>query len=269
MFKNKILVPTNFSEQSEVAFKQSLLFSNNIGYEVVLLHVVPELKDKEIDIDNIQNTLIKIVEKYKSLSKTKVYYRIEEGKVLQKILDVEAEIKPSYIFLGTDVSLKLTSSKTLKLIDQANCPIVIFGSNFNRQGCKNIVLPLDLTKETRQKVDITVKIAKLYNSRVHIISATSFDDEIERDKLAKQIILVKNTFENEGIECTTKLIKTKDDIEVMANAINDYADDVEADLIVIMTRQETKLQQFFVGSMAIKLIRKSKVPILCVSPQNK
>lgn len=266
MFRNKIIVPTNFSEQSEVAFKQSLLFSKNIDYDVILLHVIPELKNKEVDIDYIQDTIINLINKYKSISNSRVSYRLEEGKVLPKILEVEQEIKPAYIFLGTDMSLKHSSSKTLKLIDQANCPIVIFGSKFNRTGCNNIVLPLDLTKETRQKVDITLKIAKLYNSKIHIISATNFNDEIERDKLKNQIENVKSVFETQGIECYTKLIKTKDDIEIKANAINDYADDVQADLVVIMTRQETKIQKYFVGSMAIELIRKSKVPILCVSP---
>ncbi|HOL99039.1 MAG TPA: universal stress protein [Bacteroidales bacterium] len=267
MFKKKILVPTNFSELSEIAFKQSLLFSHIIGFEVVLLHVVPDLKDKDLDIDLVQNAIIKMIDKYRSLTTTKTIYRIEEGKVLQKILEVEEEIQPSYIFLGTDLSMKLISSKTLKLIDEAKCPIVIFGRNYNRTGCQNIVLPLDLTKETKQKVKITLDIAKLYNSNVHIISAANFEDEIERDKLKNQILSVQAIFENEGINCFTKLIKTKDDIEVMANAINDYADDVQADLIVIMTRQETKLQQFFVGSMATKLIKKSKVPVLCVSPK--
>jgi hypothetical protein len=34
-----------------------------------------------------------------------------------------------------------------------------------------------------------------------------------------------------------------------------------------MTRQETKLQKFFVGSMATELIKKANVPIVCVSPK--
>ena len=80
---------------------------------------------------------------------------------------------------------------------------------------------------------------------------------------------VKSIFDKLELKSQIKLLKTKNDIDIMANEINDYADDINADLIVIMTRQETKLQKFFVGSMAIKLIRKSTVPIMCISPKIK
>jgi nucleotide-binding universal stress UspA family protein len=270
MTKNRILVPTNFSEQSEIAFRQSVFFSEKTGADVFLLHIIPSLRmiDNSSDnIDSIQNRLIKLTDQYRDNTGARIHSRIECGKVLANVLDVEKELNPSYIFIGTDVSVKPTSSKTLKLIEQANCPVVVFAGRFNRTGCNKIVLPLDLTKETKQKVDHALKIAKIYGSTVHIVSATSFDDELEIDKLKKQIQQVKNIFDKLEVPCIVKLLKTKNDIELMANAINDYADDIQADLIVIMTRQENRFQKFFVGSMAIKLIRKANVPILCISPK--
>ena len=270
MLKNRILVPTNFSDQADLAYKQSVFFSSKTGSDVYLLHIIPSLRmiDNSSDaIESIQSNLTKLVDTFSSETNSRIHSRIECGKILPQILAVEKELQPSYIFIGTDVSAKETSSKTLKLIDSVSCPVVVFAGRFNRTGCDTIVLPLDLSKETKQKIDQTIKIAKIYGSTVHIVSATNFSDEMERDRLKEQILQVKTVFTKLGIPCVTNLIKTKVDIEVMANAINDYADDIKADLIVIMTRQETKIQKFFVGSMAIKLIRKSNVPILCVSPK--
>lgn len=269
MTKNRILVPTNFSSQADLAFEQSVLLSRRTGADVYLLHIIPSLRmiDNNSDsIDEIQSRLSTMADKFYSETGKKVHTRIEVGKIIPQILAIEKELQPSFIFIGSDSSAKIMSSTTLKLIDQVSCPVVVFAGRFDRMGCGKIVLPLDLTKETKQKVEQTIKMAKIYNSTVHIVSATSFTDELECNRLKSQMNQVKMFFEKREIKCETVLLKTKNDIEIMANAINDYADDIKADLIVIMTRQETKMQKFFVGSMAIKLIRKSNVPILCVSP---
>ena len=86
-------------------------------------------------------------------------------------------------------------------------------------------------------------------------------------QLEQRINEVKSIFDKLKIECETKILKTEHSVEAMANAVNDFADDIEASAIVIMTRQETKLQKFFVGSMATELIKKANVPIVCVSPK--
>ena len=78
---------------------------------------------------------------------------------------------------------------------------------------------------------------------------------------------VKAIFDKLEIECETRLMKTEANVESMANAVNDFADDIEASAIIIMTHQENKLQKFFVGSMATELIKKANVPIVCVSPK--
>ena len=59
----------------------------------------------------------------------------------------------------------------------------------------------------------------------------------------------------------------KDEYFEICTKPDDFADDIEASAIVIMTRQENKLQKFFVGSMATELIKKANVPIVCISPK--
>ncbi|MDD2387267.1 MAG: universal stress protein [Bacteroidales bacterium] len=272
MRKNRILVPTNFSKQAEIAFKQSVFFSSKTNSDIFVLHVIPSLR--KIDgssntIETIQNKADSLIDPMTSFAGGKIHTRIETGKVITQILNAEQELKPDYIFIGTDVSSKPLSSTTLRLLNHVDCPLVVFTNRSNKTGCDKIVLPLDLTKETKQKIDYTIKIAQVYNSEVHIVSATNFEDEIMCDIIKKQMSQVKSIFDKLELKSQIKLLKTKNDIDIMANEINDYADDINADLIVIMTRQETKLQKFFVGSMAIKLIRKSTVPIMCISPKIK
>ncbi len=270
MSRNTILVPTNFSPQAEEAFKQSAFFSGKTSSDIHLMHVIPNLKAASCDgaIEIIQNKLDKVIIESRSKLSGTIQTRIECGRPIPQILKVYKEIKPDFVFMGSAPQSKTTPSTALKILDSVNCPLIIITGSRVKPGCEKIVLPLDLTKETRQKVEQTIMMAKAYGSEVHIVSVTNFTDEIVCNKIKNQINQVKAIFEKLEIKCHTKLIKTKNDIETMANAINDYADDINAGLIVIMTRQEKKLQKMIVGSMAIKLIRKSTVPIMCISPKN-
>ena len=49
----------------------------------------------------------------------------------------------------------------------------------------------------------------------------------------------------------------------------DYAEDIAADLILIMTQQENDFKELFIGSKAQAIINKSEVPVMSVLPQKK
>ncbi len=264
-----ILVPTNFSCRANIAYRQSILFAEKTNGDVHLLHVIPKNNSENLDfeIDFIHNQILKLVEDNNNIIRQRLHTRIEYGRVDTVIENVEKELKPDFVFIGSDAARKdHTHSITLKLIDKISCPMVIFAGRYNKIGCEKIVLPVDLTKETKQKVDLTVKIAKIYGSKIYVVSAIGNEHNIEQ--LENRIAEVKAIFDKLKIECETKIIRTENNVETMANAINDFSDDIDASAIIIMTRQETKLQKFFIGSMATELIRKANVPIVCVSPKD-
>jgi len=271
MSKNVILVPTNFSSRANIAYRQSINFAERTNGDVYLLHVIPQKGKQEnldLEIDVIHNQVLNLVGEYSDSIRQRIHTRIEYGNVNPTIIKIEKEINPDFMFIGSDAARNdHNRSITLKLIDKISCPLVVFAGRYDKIGCDRIVLPVDLTKETKQKVDLTVKIARIYGSKVYVISATGARDKNTLQQLDKRISDVKAIFDKLNIECETKILKTSLNIEAMANAINDFADDIEASSIVIMTRQETKLQKFFVGSMATELIKKANVPIICVSPK--
>ena len=46
-----------------------------------------------------------------------------------------------------------------------------------------------------------------------------------------------------------------------------YSEDVDADLIMIMTQQETGFSELFLGSYAQQVINNSSVPVMCINPK--
>lgn len=271
MSKNVILVPTNFSSRANIAYRQSINFAERTNGDVYLLHVIPQKGNKEnldLEIDVMHNQVLNLVNNCDSNLRRRIHTRIEYGPVNSTIIKVEKELAPDFMFIGSDAARNdHNRSITLKLIDKISCPMVVFAGRFDKVGCEKIVLPVDLTKETKQKVDLAQKIARIYGSKVYVVSATNTSDVSIMQQHEQRINEVKSIFDKLKVECETKILKTEHSVEAMANAVNDFADDIEASAIIIMTRQENKLQKFFVGSMATELIKKANVPIVCVSPK--
>jgi nucleotide-binding universal stress UspA family protein len=269
MTKLKILVPTNFTPQSELALLQCIFFARKTNADIVLAHVLEGsasvIKKNE---SSVKSEFKRIKSFYRSNYGIEIETRIEFGRVIPSIFKVAKEIKPEFIFIGKDSSSKPFYSTTINLIEGVNCPVVVITNRYKQNGCERIVLPLDLSQETKQKINLAIKIAKSYKSEIHIISATNQKDEIKISLLRNQIRSVKQIFLEKSLPVHSELIIVNGSKSVMANAINDYADDIRADLIVIMTRQENKLEKMFVGSMATELIKNSSVPVLCVSPKS-
>ena len=62
----------------------------------------------------------------------------------------------------------------------------------------------------------------------------------------------------------------KEFVEVKGNVTTDtleYADRVNADLIAIMTEQESSLQNLIMGTFAQQMITASRIPVLTVRPK--
>ena len=129
-------------------------------------------------------------------------------------------------------------------------------------------MPLDLTVETKQKVTNAIDLALKFKASINVVSvlwSTKFED-IKAD-LKQQLDQVKSFIEEDGIEVTAELIESEDNTKALANSVLKYADSVDADLIMIMTQQETKLVEYFIGSSAQTIIRMSNVPVMSIIPK--
>jgi nucleotide-binding universal stress UspA family protein len=129
---------------------------------------------------------------------------------------------------------------------------------------KKIVMPLDITKETREKVPFVAEIAKAFNSEVHIVKITSSTNEGIHNKLKIYASQAKRFFDEHGVKYQSTLI-VGDDI---TESTIEYAETVNADLIAIMTEQTTTLKNFLLGSYAYQMLNTSPIPVLSITPKN-
>ena len=280
---NKILVPIDFSDFSIRALSYAAQVAKPLNAQIELLHVVETYKmnvgpmiDME-DIDHLIQEKIKVkLEELKNdmpeLQGLTISSKVVNGKIKSKIVEATAEDDIDLVVMATtgvtgksSINKQILGSNAHRVIQAAKVPVLIVPDEYTNVEFKDLVLPLDFQKETTQKIGSAIRWAKQYGSTIHVLSVFNFFDEYGHDveDLKRKQNEVAQMIHDEGIEVKIKSLRYTD----VSKAVLDYAEDNDADLIVIMTRQESKLDQIFLGSRARDVITKSIVPVLSLRPE--
>lgn len=278
---NKILVPVDFEKQSLIALEQSFNLARRILAEIEILYVYhPSSIFGSIFNDDQKNEMLILIEERLSEMARKasvasgvvVTYRLEKGKIHTKIIEVANEIKAQFIFMGTsssgheDKQTKRIGYNTYKVLKAAPCSVLTINCNPAFDGCRHILLPLDLTKESLQKVPFAIEIAKYYEAGIKVVSALLPENTPDdADKLYLAGVAVARMISSAEIDCTFELLRNTGDEEPLVPAILHYArQHGEIDMVIISNKQDAGLVEYFVGSDTHEFIRLSDIPVLAV-----
>jgi len=278
-FEGVIVIPTDFGEQSKIALRQSYNLAKLTRSSLYLLYVIDEdfLKplqglfagkhDYESHLkEDVQKQLDELASIARSESGIRVETGIRTGKIYDEIVAAAKELNASLILMGTmgpvGLKKKILGSNASRVVREAECPVITIKGTAHRIGCRHIVLPLDLTKETKEKVDKAIELANLFGSIIHIVTIVDTSDEFVMNKLTRQMNQVQEFVEESGIKCTTEFADGSD----VAEEVISIARRVEADLIMIMTQQEVGFTDLFISSSAQEIINHSEIPVLSIRP---
>lgn len=282
---NKILIPVDFEKQSLLAIEQAFSLARTILAEITLLYVhEPSGVFSSIFSDDqkseiliiIDERLAEIAGKAALSSGLTINYRIEKGKIYSKIIEVAKEINAQFIIMGTYSSeqegeqAKRVGGNTSRVLRSAECPVITVNTNHVRSGFRNILLPMDLTIESRQKVPMAIEIARYYGAGIKVVSAFfTKNEKAEVGKLYQQGEQVTDFIASAGIDCTFEIIEMKADEKTSVSTILKYAEQQgDIDLIIILSAQEVGLVEYFVGSASQDFIRLSEIPVMSLRPKD-
>ncbi|TVR80488.1 MAG: universal stress protein [Chitinophagaceae bacterium] len=279
---NKILVPTDFSKLSLEALEYAAIMCKHSDAEILLLHVIESTDNykhlnEALNINDVmQEALNKKLQQIKSenvsLHDIEIKVRMTEGKIYEQIEKIREEESADLIVMGTHGASGITNiqryilgSNAYRVVHFSNCPVIVVRGAKVPVDFKKIVVPLDTTKQTTQKVNQAIKLAKSFDSEIHLISVSTFFEEFThnlkemKDKLEEAAEIVDKA----GIPVKIKMIRHDN----IANSVIDYAENANADLILIMVRAEKKKNDVAIGSSARKIITGSKVPVYTLRPE--
>lgn len=277
---NKIIVATDFSEQSEIALSQSYNFARLTHSELILVHVIEEVNPvtrmfSNLDVEDIRQ---KVKDKLEELAK-EVHestglitgVRVRQGRPSKKIVELALEEGARLIVMGVNSKqgkTRFIGSNTSRVVRTASCPVLTIKGRSHREGCKTMIVPLDLSKDTTQKINHAIRIAKYYDAEVKLMSVIVSDEGFEYEALANQMRLEIMKFQKEKIPVTAEFVRIMKGADSIASGVLAFARKYNADLILLMTQQETDLAELFIGSAAQEIIRNSEIPVMSIVPQS-
>ena len=279
MSASKILVPIGFSEQSMVALGQAFNLAKIKNSEVVLLSVIEEqsmMQSLFLD-DNSHELQLKVKEKLEgiALEYSKKYAvdvdtMVAKGKTYEQINEVAEMISADLIVMGTDGThggmKKIIGSNAERVVRLAHCPVITIKGKNHRNGCDNIILPLDLEKQTKEKVTNALEYARYWNATIRLVSIVLRDNQEVREKLIKNINQVKQFITDAGVKCTAELVEGEKK-QTLGDFIFEYEKRFDADLIMIMTKKEELSLSNNISVTARYIINNSKIPVMSIRPK--
>ena len=260
----KLLVPTDFSEVAQSAMQHAIKFAEIINADVILLHVVSSREEVEEAKEKLSKE-ITLGSSFSSSCNVTSFVRI--GNIFEDIGDVAAELGISLIFMGTHKASrwqKLVGSRAIKVITSSPVPFIVAQEKLmNSNGYDNIVVPLDLNVETKQKLELVAKIAHYFDSQVHLLTNDN-SDEFIKTKLKANQVWASNYLESKDIKNSSHLV---DQADSLTEGIFKLSKEVDADLIAIMNLADETVLGLYENSFQEEIVANDlKVPVLCVNP---
>jgi len=155
-------------------------------------------------------------------------------------------------------------SNAFRVVLKAPCPVITIRHGFAAGELKRIVLPLDITNHSRRKVPLITDIAMAFESEIHVLGVHETDGKEVMTRISQYVDQVYDLLVDKGV----KAVK---DIRQGGNITNmtiDYAKDIDADLISIMTEQTERPENIWLGPYPQQMVNHSPIPVISIHPNS-
>ena len=264
-----IIVPLDLSDESLNGLNLAMMMATKTGANILLVHVIGKntgdyYKQMENENQLAQTKFEDILRKYKekvNLNFT-LSYIIKEGKIFKEIADLADKHEDALTVLSTHGASGFEElfigGNAYKITSHSRNPVITVRRSKILSNIDNIVLPLDITFQTREKVPYTAALAKAFGSKIHLLTIRLSNLKSIEKKLHQYAEQVASYLDNQKVPYTVEYLHGGN----LTDLTLDYARSIDADLISIMTEQEKSASNLLLGNFAHQMINKAYIPVL-------
>jgi nucleotide-binding universal stress UspA family protein len=269
----KILSAIDFSDCSINAFLHALSIAQKCKCDLELVWVNKPEAQKEKYIDpktdptgEVKKKLEEMVAKYQpELPDSKLTYKIRKGKVYKEIAAESKTQKATLVVAGTHGASGFEEfwigSNANRMVSACDCPVITIRGGINiKKPLTRIVMPIDSSLETRQKSTFTAYLAKQHDAEVHVLKLYTSKVKAVRQDVDFFAGQISRYLEQEKI----RYVVAARDADNLSDAMIAYAKEVDANLISIMTDQESTTSNLWMGPYAQQTVNHSPIPVLSI-----
>jgi len=261
-----IVVPWDFTIVAEHALAHAVKISRMVGNQISLLHIV------EPGISESAEGQKKVLLEHVAAESNKKYnipvsYHISKGSIFSAIADFANDKEASLVVMGTHGMKglqKLTGSWALKVIVKSKVPfIVVQDPPADQNRYHNIVFPVDFRNENKEKIKMAIFMGKYFDSKIQFLVTKTTDANLLKKTNVNINFAIKYLTQN-NIEYEIHEVPRGN----FAQQTLDFAQKINADLILIMTTKNITVADYVIGASEQYIIaNSSKIPVCCVNPK--
>lgn len=277
---DRILIPIDFSKTSLRAIKHGAFMAKFLKGELFLLHVqkkselldiiMPAVKLKDISVitDFLQEKLDKMAEEVRKEYGIKVRSIVSTGNITSEIVSIAEENKIGMIVMGTqgkDSNNDLfLGSNSYRVLTKSPVPVMTVRDDVSKKiGYTKIVLPIDSSDHSRQKVPIAIDMADKFAAQLHVLCLLNPNEENYEYKMEVIGGQIEKLAAKRKVKTSVEIVYAKN----KAKKTIDTAKKQKADLIITMTDQSAEFSSIVLGTYAHQLINHARIPVLCIKPE--
>ncbi|MCX7696583.1 MAG: universal stress protein [Bacteroidales bacterium] len=272
--KDIVLVPFDFTEIADYAVDHAAGIAKKLGWEVRLVHIIN--KDTR-ELLNVYKVTDEIVNQHLQeradiyLKKYGVSFSFEarEGSIFTDIAKAAEDVQAKLAVMGTHGKSgvqHIVGSYAHKVITSSRIPFITVQKKLYGDGYKKVVVPIDDTLESRQKIKWTIYMAQLLDLKVYV-KGMYLKHEVFKARLMAILDKIVDLLEKNNIKYEAEFIPETGNF---VKQTLDYARKVEADLIMIMTSTEPSLVPNFIINPWDEqiLFNDDKIPVMAINPRD-
>ncbi|QAA80520.1 universal stress protein [Aequorivita sp. H23M31] len=272
----KILIPTDFSENSLNAIKYATELFKHGPCEIYLLHAFSDavyeakIQYDELDFEDLRIRTLKATEESLEVLQIQVLEHspnpkhclhciAEFGMLVDAVNDVVEKENIDVVVMGTKGETgdkKITfGSNTLQVIKYVKCPVLAVPDVYEDVHPRHILFPTDfLLPYKRRELKMLATISKNFASKIEFLYVSKFPGLSLRQKDNKSFLeasLAENQFH----------FTQTSDMDI-TSAINKYIDENPVDMLVMVNTRHSYLENILYQSTIEKIGLQIDIPFL-------
>jgi len=269
---NKILVPTDFSEQAENALKVAAMLAKSHNAEIYLLHMM-EIPMQQTDQGTAQSDVpetlffMKLAQKrfenlmaQDYLEGITVHETVKADITFNEIKDSCKELDIDLIIMGshgaTGLKEMFVGSNAEKVVRTSEVPVLVIKNAHQSFDVSDFVFASDFKNDNKGTYKQAVKFAEAFGSKIHLLLVITSSNFITSYEAKSRI---NDFISGQSFENYTITILNDSSVE---HGILNFSKDIDADLIGISTHGRQGIAHFFNGSISEDLVNHANRPVI-------
>jgi nucleotide-binding universal stress UspA family protein len=271
--KDLIVVPYDFTIQSETALTHASKIAMQSEDEVRMLHIINgetngRLKKMGKEALGVEGALKEIAANNEKAFNVQTTYHTESGSIFTGIGAYIDASGASLAVMGThgvQGFQHIVGANALKVITSSNAPFVVVQKRkIDPDGYRRIVVPVDGNIKGKNKITAAIDLAKYFNSTIYIFEANT-TDQFVANRTAVNMKMIKEFIQESNIPFEQVKEEGKGSF---AKQLIKYSAHIDADLIVISSHHDNEgLMDYIFGGEEVQVLNNDpQIAVLCVNP---